>query len=536
MRKTSVKALARQATRDDAKARAAAFPNVVKNIHQGSSLGAATMDNFVNFAHKLGVGADNPLSTASYGFNPISRQPQLLEWMYRGSWLAGVAIDCVAEDMTRAGIDFLTELNPEEAAVMETEATRLAVWDKLADAIRWGRLYGGGLAVHLVDGQDFRTPLRPDAIGPDQYKGLVVLDRWMVEPVLDDLVTEMGPDLGMPKYYRVLANAPALRNAVIHHTRIAVRCVGIALPYRQALTENLWGESVLERLYDRMVAYDSASTGAAQLVYKAYLRTFKVEGLRNIVAAGGAAMQGLIAYVENLRRYQSIEGLALIDSTDEMEAQAHGAFSGLDDILLQFAMQLSGALQVPLTRLLGQSPKGLGNEGESDLRNYYDSIQQKQNSQMHVGVTTTYRCLAASMGITVPDDFAIKFSSLWEMQPTEKAEVAKGVGEAVGAAFESGLIGRQTALRELRQVSKATGVFTNITDEAIESADDEVLPPLAETELGLEHEKDLTKTTLSHSAKEADKARQHAAKEADKGRKHAEKLAKDKDKKKVPLK
>lgn len=534
MRKTSVKALARQAVRDDAKARAAAFPKPEapkgrKSATQGQALlGAPTGDSFVNFAHKMGFGADNPLTSVSYGFNPLTRNRQQLEWMYRGSWLAGVAIDCVAEDMTRAGVEFVTEMPPEDIQAIEHTSTALGIWPALGDAIKWGRLYGGGLAVHLIDGQDFRTPLRIESIGPDAYKGLLVLDRWMVEPVLDDLVTDLGPDLGLPKYYRVLAAAPALRNAVIHHSRIAIRHVGIKLPYQQSLTENLWGESVLERLYDRMISYDSASMGAAQLVYKAYLRTMKVDGLRDIVAQGGAMMEGLVAYVGNLRRFQGNEGISLIDKEDEFEAQAHGAFSGLSDALLQFAQQLSGALQVPLTRLLGQSPAGLNATGESDMRNYYDGINQKQNAEMHGGVTSIHKCIAASKGIKLPDDFELTFASLWQMTPEEKANVAKVTGEAVGGAHEGGLIGRQTALRELRQVSRLTGVFTNITDEAIEAADDEVLPPTAELEMGQEHELELTNTQLMHQSKEAEKARKHAAQEAEKGRKHQAQLSKQK--------
>jgi hypothetical protein len=38
-----------------------------------------------------------------------------------------------------------------------------------------------------------------------------------------------------------------------------------------------------------------------------------------------------------------------------------------------------------------------------------------------------------------------------------------------------------------------------------------VLPPLAETEMGLEHEKDLTETQLQHQSTESDKARKHRA-------------------------
>jgi hypothetical protein len=197
---------------------------------------------------------------------------------------------------------------------------------------------------------------------------------------------------------------------------------------------------------------------------------------------------------------------------DEFEFQHQGAFSGLSDALLQFAQQLSGALQVPLTRLLGQSPKGLGNEGESDLRVYYDGINQQQNRLMHRGVTCVYRCIAQSKGIKLPDDFELKFASLWQLQPVEKSAIAANVTTAVLAAKDAGVIGMQTTLRELRELGKETGVFTNITDEAIEAADDEVMPPNAELDMQHEHEEDMQQNQIQFQSKEADKGRQHQLK------------------------
>jgi hypothetical protein len=43
------------------------------------------------------------------------------------------------------------------------------------------------------------------------------------------------------------------------------------------------------------------------------------------------------------------------------------------------------------------------------------------------------------------------------------------------SAFEQNVIGRKTVLKELREQSKVTGIFTNITDEEIEAAEDD--PP-----------------------------------------------------------
>lgn len=435
---------------------------------------SSVVDSFVNFAQKMGIGADNPTTSSSYGFNPITRNRTMLEWIHRGSWLGGVAIDVVAEDMTRMGISLKGTLKPDQIEKIDEAATQLGIWTSLKETIQWSRLYGGALAFMMIDGQKPETPLRLDTIGKGQFKGLMPLDRWMVEPSLNDVVTEYGPHIGMPKFYTVVAVAPALPSMKIHYSRV-IRLEGIRLPYWQRLMENLWGISILERLYDRMVAFDSATTGASQLVYKSYLRTIKVKGLREVVAAGGPALNGLAGYVDMMRRFQNIEGITMLDGEDEFEAHGHQAFSGLSDALTQFGQQISGALQIPLVRLFGQSPAGFST-GDTDLRMYYDSIKQQQEKDLKVGVTRVYRAIAQSEGLAVPDGFGIEFKSLWQLTETDKANIASTVCDAVIKAQEGGLLSDQAAMKELRQSSTVTGIFSNITDEDIDQAEDVPAP------------------------------------------------------------
>ncbi len=473
MAKVSIKAIARDAR--------AAETKLIKSLPEGRQLGAVSAnDSFVNFAQKMGIGADNALSTSSYGFNPITRNHTLLEWIHRGSWLGGVAIDVVADDMTRQGIEYVNEMPPEDTEKLDRCISGLKVWKAINATIKWSRLYGGCIGVMLIDGQDLRTPFRPETVKVGGFKGVLVLDRWMIEAELSDLVTDMGPFLGTPKYYRIGANAPAMRGQVVHYSRVAFRLLGIELPYQQALGENLWGISVIERLYDRMIAFDLASTGAAQLINKAYLRTLTIKGMREIISAGGPAMDGLIRYTEFMRRYQNIEGVTLIDGEDLFDAQAHGAFGGLGDVMDRFANQLSGALQIPLTRLFGQSPGGLNATGDNDMRNYYDHIKQQQEGNLGAGTEMIYRAAAMSEGVKLPDNFGLRFKSLWQLTETDKSDIAKKNAETVQGAYEAGLISAQTTLQELRQASRTTGVFTNITAELIEAADEELKTPMDE--------------------------------------------------------
>ena len=440
---------------------------------------AQTGDSFQNLLTRTGIGAGSANDASRYAFSPVSRNRQQLEWCYRSSWIAGQAVDTVAEDMTREGIEIKGDIEPDQIEQIERQATKLLVWEKLSETVKWARLYGGCIAMLMIDGQKPDTPLRANTIGRDQFKGLMVLDRWMVQPSLTDLIEDYGPEFGLPRFYDVVAAGFGMPRMKIHHSRI-IRLDGVDLPYWQRTAENGWGQSVLERLWDRLIPFDSATEGAAQLVYKSHLRTYKVKGLREIIAVGGKAFEGLVKQIDMIRQYQSNEGITLMDGEDEFEAHNY-TFSGITDVLLQFGQQISGALSIPLVRLFGQSPAGLSSTGESDLRNYYDGIKEQQEKRLRGGVAKVYDALHRSViGSPPPENYTQDFRSLWQLSDDQKATMAVQVTTAVTAASDSGLIDRATALKELRQSAHVTGVFTNITDGDIKEAEAEPPPVLGE--------------------------------------------------------
>jgi hypothetical protein len=434
-----------------------------------------TNDSFVNFEARLGYGTSNQASYGQYNVDYLSRNRFRLEAMYRSSWICGKAVDSVAEDMTKRGIEINSVIDPAQIDELMAVWKRLRLWDQICDTIKWARLYGGAIAVLLLDGQDMATPLKIESVGRNQFRGLWVLDRWTAQPTLTDLVTEYGPDLGMPKYYDIVADSMALPRKRIHYSRV-IRIDGQDLPYWQRIAEQGWGQSVLERLYDRLLAFDSTTQGAAQLVYKAHLRTYAVEGLRDIIATGGPALEGLLKQIDFIRRTQTNEGITLMDATDRFETTSY-TFSGLDDVLAQFSQQLSGALNIPLVRLFGQSPAGLNSTGESDLRTYYDGIEQEQERRLRTPLDKLLRVsYRSNFGVDTPAGFDFSFRPLWQLSDAEKATVAGSVATAVASVESNGIIDRATALKELRQSSRVTGIFSNIGDEQIKEAEEEPPP------------------------------------------------------------
>jgi phage-related protein (TIGR01555 family) len=260
----------------------------------------------------------------------------------------------------------------------------------------------------------------------------------------------------------------------------------VTLPYQQMLTENDWGMSVVERIFDRLLAFDSATTGAAQLVYKAHLRTYSINDLRKILGMGGPALSALMKHMDMIRQYQSIEGMTLMDATDKFESHTY-SFSGLSDVIAQFGEQVSGALGIPLVRLFGQSPAGFST-GDADLANYYDGVGTQQERRLRRPVHKLASIIHMSeLGKPIPDDFAFEFNPLWQMSETDRSTVASNTVTALSGAVDSGIMTAYAAAQQLRDSSRVTGIGSTISDEDIESVKD-IDPPLPETSRAAETE------------------------------------------------
>lgn len=443
-----------------------------------------TIDGFANFVSRLGIGPQqqNNLSASGYTFNLWTRNRLQLEAGYRGSWLVGQVIDVIADDMTRAGITISTNEGAENITKLQAAMSRLQIWQSICSLIKWSRLYGGAIGVLQIEGQNLGSPLNLETIGKNQFKGISVYDRCQLNPDLTNVIST-GADMGLPKYYNIIlgGNLSSVSDrpngqVTVHHSR-CIRMIGIELPFWQAITEMMWGESVLERLWDRLISFDDATLSAANLIDRAQLRTVRVDGLREIIAAGGPAYDGLVQMFEMVRQFQSSQGLTILDKADEMQFDTY-SFAGLSDILLQFGQQVSGASGIPLIRLFGQSPAGLSATGDADIRMYYDNINAQQEARMRNPMETIIQVMYRSLfGLPCPEDLEFQFTPLWQMSAMDKATISKSNTETILAAFQEGAIDKPTMMSELRDTQGEFGLFGNITDEMIEEAKFEE-PPL----------------------------------------------------------
>lgn len=436
------------------------------------------LDAFSNVLARLGAGTPNLLEGTEYSLQRMSRDFNTLNALYRESWIVRRIIDVIPADMLKNWITITSGLDPDVEKRLSLTLRRTQLIDKLKRGMQWGRLYGGALGVLLVkhQGYDLSQPLQLDWIMPGDFAGLLIFDRWNGVNPSSELIEDISdPDYGFPKYYTV--TDPAGGGSVkIHHSRV-VRFTGNTLPFWEEIAEMQWGASVVESVFDELRKRDNVSWNIAQLTFMANIRVLKMQDLGQLLAATDNESQAeLLRTLEAQNMLLNNMGMQVMDAADGLETHQY-TFGGLADCYQQFIMDISGAAEIPVTRLFGRSPSGLNATGESDLQNYYDMIAEKQESYLRPILNKVLPPFIISTLGSLPDDFDFEFDPVAEPTDKERADLAKCGTDNVVAAYNAGLISQRTALKELKQQSERTGVWTNITDEDIERASDSVEPP-----------------------------------------------------------
>ena len=436
------------------------------------------LDAFSNVLARLGAGTPNLLEGTEYSLQRMSRDFNTLNALYRESWIVRRIIDVIPADMLKNWITITSGLDPDVEKRLSLTLRRTQLIDKLKRGMQWGRLYGGALGVMLVkhQGYDLSQPLQLDWIMPGDFAGLLIFDRWNGVNPSSELIEDISDsDYGYPKYYTV--TDPAGGGSVkIHHSRV-IRFTGNTLPFWEEIAEMQWGASVVESIFDELRKRDNVSWNIAQLTFMANIRVLKMQDLGQLLAATDNESQAeLLRTLEAQNMLLNNMGMQVMDAADGLETHQY-TFGGLADCYQQFIMDISGAAEIPVTRLFGRSPSGLNATGESDLQNYYDMIAEKQESYLRPILNKVLPPFIISTLGSLPDDFDFEFDPVAEPSDKERADLAKCGTDNVVAAYNAGLISQRTALKELKQQSERTGVWTNITEEDIERASDSVEPP-----------------------------------------------------------
>ncbi len=434
----------------------------------------ATLDGMSNVLSRLESASGVSRLGESSGVLRLTSQPAILGDMYRMSWLARRIVDCVADDMGRDGIELTVPENQDAVKAFEDAEQTTGLWDDITDCIRWGRLYGGGLAAIIIDGQDPATPLDAATIGIGQYKGLMVFDRWEVTPS-SDAIAELGRDFGHPVFYTVNET-----NVRFHYSRV-IRFFGAPLPKKEARREQFWSASVLEKVADEIAHVKTGDAGVANLLRFAHLRIFSIEDYREMIASGGDTEGRVIKHFSAIAKMQNILGATILDGKDKFQTTTY-SFAGVRDVQQGLMERVSGGAEIPMTKLTGESPGGLNANGESMERSYYEKVMRDMERDLRPSLNRIIPVILQSALGHVPEGWSFQFRPLYQLRDSEKAVVLKDEIAPVVELHGAGLLDTPSALEEIQGIGKKYGRFSCLTPGKIKEIANE--PPPAES-LGL---------------------------------------------------
>lgn len=462
------------------------------------------LDAYSNVGANLGFGSSNLSQAGRYAMERFTWDYGTLNILFRNNWIAKAIVEKPANEMLKNGFEIQSQIEPDKIQKIKQVWSKSKTEQKFLKCLKWSRLYGGCILVPLlVDQPDMAEPLDYDSIMPDSYKGCMIVDRWSGISPSVELVTDISdPEFGQPNYYDVSDNTSG-RTIRIHHSRI-IKMIGRELPYWEEIAEDYWGASELEHVFTELRKRDDTSANIAFLIFLANIRVHKMEGMSQMLTLGDQeAARQVYDTMVNINRLMCNTGTVAMDKEDDFEMHQY-SFTGINDVYESFMLDISGAAEIPIDKLFGRSPSGF-NSGEETLQNYYDTIQEKQETYVRTPLEKLIKIITMSALGEIPDDLEIEFNPIRRPSDLEKSDLAAKLAEPIFTALSGGLISKATALKELRQQTSTTGLWSNITDEMIEEAEKQSNLEEAERQEDLEELKSLVGNISKEHTSESNK-------------------------------
>lgn len=427
------------------------------------------LDGYSNVPANLGAGANNLVQTASYVMERFTWDYYTLNILFRDNWIAKAIIEKPANEMLKNGFSIHSQIEPDKIDKIMNIWQKTKTQNKFLKCLKWARLYGGCLLIPMIENQgDLSKPLDYETIMPDSYKGCFTVDRWSgVSPSIELVDNITDPDFGQPEYYDVSDNTTG-KTFRIHHSRV-IKMIGREMPYWEEIAETYWGASELEHVYTELKKRDDTSANISFLIFLANIRVFKMDGMSQMLSIGDQqAAQRVYETMKTMNHLMCNTGTLAIDKEEDFAMHGY-SFTGINDVYESFMLDISGAAEIPVDKLFGRSPSGF-NSGAETLQNYYDTIDEKRETYVREPLEKIVKIITMSALGEIPDDIEIDFNPVRRPSDLEKSDLAQKNAQPIFDAYAGGLIGKGTALKELKQQSDITGLWTNITDEMIQEA------------------------------------------------------------------
>ncbi len=397
-------------------------------MQTGKAVRPYRADGYVNMMNKYGTSKD---TTEGYRFRAEPVVPdELLTMYYEGNGLFAKIIDTPAEEAIKHGFT-LESTKDQKIEDFYTEALDELDWEETAmTAIRWARLFGGSIAVMMInDGRGIDEPL--DWRNIRSIDDIRVYDRSVIQPDYQSMFSydprdpfrTRGSRLGMPEFYHVTSRTGTF---TVHDSRCLVFQNGILPENTTNSIYQLWGIPEYVRINRAIRDAEVAHGSATKLLDRSVQAVYKMKDL----AAELATEEGEDRVLRRLQTIDMARGLLnsiTIDSEGEDYDFRQFQFSGVSDVIDSTCNFLSALTSIPQTILFGRSPAGMNATGDADLENWYNYLERIQKRMVKKNLryllSVIFQAGVRTGEVDEVPKIKVSFNPLWSLSDTEQADL-----------------------------------------------------------------------------------------------------------------
>lgn len=397
-------------------------------MQTGKAVRPYRADGYVNMMNKYGTSKD---TTEGYRFRAEPVVPdELLTMYYEGNGLFAKIIDTPAEEAIKHGFT-LESTKDQKIEDFYTEALDELDWEETAmTAIRWARLFGGSIAVMMInDGRGIDEPL--DWRNIRSIDDIRVYDRSVIQPDYQSMFSydprdpfrTRGSRLGMPEFYHVTSRTGTF---TVHDSRCLVFQNGILPENTTNSIYQLWGIPEYVRINRAIRDAEVAHGSATKLLDRSVQAVYKMKDL----AAELATEEGEDRVLRRLQTIDMARGLLnsiTIDSEGEDYDFRQFQFSGVSDVIDSTCNFLSALTSIPQTILFGRSPAGMNATGDADLENWYNYLERIQKRMVKKNLryllSVIFQAGVRTGEVDEVPKIKVSFNPLWSLGDTEQADL-----------------------------------------------------------------------------------------------------------------
>lgn len=420
------------------------------------------IDGFISAVTGAGYAPDK---FTSYRFSAGNElDTQTLEELFTNHDLAAAIVERIVRDALRSGyeLDWSGATDEERRDVRDWAESTYDLTGEVGEARVYSRLFGGGGVVLGIDGDLARRAIPGGTV---EFLRAVPSHRLQGQWFYDDPSKQGYGEVEIYQHaqLRLGQGENAESHVPMHESRV-VPFYGIKTTDEQMIRDRGWGKSVLHRIYDLLLKFDSSFDSVLATLAESSIPVYKVKALLDLLASENGEL--LAKRFELINTAKGAYKAVILDM-DETFERVEASLSEASNVVDISMVRVAGASGQPVTLLFGRAPSGQNATGKSDLENWNQQVASEQSLVLGPAIRTIYGWLLAQPGsplIKAPEDLKVIFPAVETPSRQELVNEYQQIG-ATDAAYIAAqvLTPEQVALSRTEQ----PGFFPKVDKELL---------------------------------------------------------------------